>query len=120
MIRLTCLLRRKEGMSPAEFHEYWKNSHGPLVAGSKCGRYAIRYEQHPRPLDDYRSDDDRSGYDGVTVQWFESMDAYFAHMTEDDFPAILEDTARFLDTDRLEYVLTEEPRVIIEGEVNSP
>ena len=120
MIRLTCLLRRKEGMTPAEFQDYWKNQHAPLVAGSKCGAYAIRYEQHPRPLDDYRDDDDRSGYDGVTVQWFESMDAYMAHMGEDDFPAVLEDTARFLDTDSLDYVLTEEPRVIIDGDVPRP
>jgi uncharacterized protein (TIGR02118 family) len=120
MIRLTCLLRRKDGMTPAEFQDYWKNHHGPLVANSKCGRYALRYEQHPRPLDDYRSDDDRSGYDGVTVQWFESMDAYRAHMAEDDFPAMFEDISRFLDTDRLEFVLTEEPRVIVEGRIDEP
>jgi len=115
MIRLTCLLRRKEGLTPAEFQDYWENHHGPLVANSKCGRYALRYEQHPRSLDDYRGDDDRSGYDGVTVQWFESMDAYRAHMKEDDFPAMFEDIGRFLDTDRLEFVLTEEPRVIVDG-----
>ena len=118
MIKLTCLLKRKEGMTPAEFQDYWKNNHGPLVANSKCGRYAFRYEQNPRPLDDYKGDDDRSGYDGVTVQWFESMEAYYAHMGEDDFPAMLEDIAKFLDTDHLDFVLTEEPRVVIDGVVD--
>ena len=118
MIKLTCLLRRKEGLTPAEFHEYWRDHHGPLIANSSAAKYVIRYEQNPRPLSDYRDDDDRSGYDGVTVQWFESMDAYFAHMTEDDFPAMMEDIAKFLDTDHLEVVLTEEPRVIIDGAVD--
>jgi uncharacterized protein (TIGR02118 family) len=118
MIKLTCLLRRKEGMSPAEFHAYWRDHHGPLIANSSAAKYVIRYEQNPRPLDDYRNDDDRSGYDGVTVQWFESMEAYYAHMGEDDFPAMMEDIAKFLDTDHLEVVLTEEPRVIIDGEVD--
>ena len=29
MIKLTCLLKRREGMTPAEFQDYWKNNHGP-------------------------------------------------------------------------------------------
>ena len=37
-------------MTPAEFQEYWKNSHGPLIASSQCGSHVIRYEQNPRPL----------------------------------------------------------------------
>lgn len=118
MIKLTCLLKRKEGLTPAEFQDYWKNNHGPLVARTKAGQHALRYEQNPRPLDDYRSDDDRSGYDGCTVQWFASMGSYNAHMQEEDFPLIFEDIAKFLDTDHLELVLTEEPRIIMDGEVD--
>ena len=118
MIKLTCLLRRKEGLTPAEFHAYWRDHHGPLIANSSAANYVIRYEQNPRPLDDYRGDDDRSGYDGVTVQWFESMAGYHAHMGEDDFPAMMEDIAEFLDLEHLDMVLTEEPRVIIDGEVD--
>ena len=46
------------------------------------------------------------------------MDAYYAHMGEDDFPAMMEDIATFLDIDHLEVVLTEEPLVVIDGEVD--
>lgn len=118
MVKLTCLLKRREGMTPAEFQEYWRDRHGPLIANSRCGTHVIRYEQNPRPLDDYRSDDDRSGYDGVTVQWFASMAEYHAHMGEDDFPAMLEDLPRFLDLDHLDFVITEEPRVVMDGTVD--
>jgi len=118
MVKLTCLLKRKVGMTPAEFQAHWKNTHGPLIARSKSGSHVIRYEQHPRPLDDYRGDDDRSGYDGVTVQWFPSMDEYQAHMGEDDFPEVMADIANFLDLEHLDFVVTEKPWVVIDGKVD--
>jgi uncharacterized protein (TIGR02118 family) len=116
MVKLTCLLKRKEGLTPAEFRTHWVDVHGPLVANSKSGSHVVRYEQNPRPADDYRSDDDRSGYDGVTVQWFPSMAEYHAHMREDDFPSIMDDIATFLDVDHLELILTEQPLVVMDGE----
>ena len=118
MIKLTCLLKRKEGMTPAEFHAYWRDRHGPLIANGRCGTHVLRYEQNPRPLDAYHDDDDRSGYDGVTEQWFASMDEYHAHMQEEDSPAMFEDIARFLDLDHLEFVLTGKPRVVIDGDAD--
>ena len=41
MVKLTCLLKRKPGMSPETFHEYWRNHHGPLIAGQP--------QREPRP-----------------------------------------------------------------------
>jgi len=115
MVRLTCLLRRKEGLTPAEFQAHWKDVHGPLIARSQSGRHVLRYEQHPRPLEDYADDDD-AGYDGVTVQWFADMDSYRAHMGEPDFREIWADIERFLDTDRLHFVVTEHPRLVMGDE----
>ncbi len=114
MITLTCLVRRKDGMSPAEFHTYWRERHGPLVASTRSGSHVLRYEQHHRPLDDYGDVDD-GGYDGVTVQWFASMDEYKAHIAETDFAEVWADLPHFLDVDRLSFVLTEEPVVIMAG-----
>lgn len=111
MVRLTCLLRRKAGLSPTEFHEHWRTVHGPLVRSSRSGSHVLRYEQHPRPLSDYSGEDD-PGYDGVTVQWFASMDEYRAHMAE-DFAVVWADIETFLDTERLEFVVTEDPRVVM-------
>jgi uncharacterized protein (TIGR02118 family) len=112
MVRLTCLLRRKAGLSPAEFHAHWREVHGPLIAASRSGSHVVRYEQHPRALEDYAGDDD-PGFDGVTVQWFESLDAYRAHMAEPDFPDIWVDIESFLDTEKLHFILTEHPQVVM-------
>jgi uncharacterized protein (TIGR02118 family) len=113
MIKLTCLIRRKDGMSPEDFHAYWRDHHGPLVISTVSGSHVIRYEQHHRPLDDYGATDD-GGYDGVTVQLFASMDEYKAHIAEPDFADVWADLPKFLDVDRLAFVLTEEPLVIVD------
>jgi hypothetical protein len=104
VIRLTCLLRRKPGLTPQEFHEHWREVHGPLVASLKCGSHALRYEQHPRPMSDYDEEDD-GGFDG-----------YNAHTSEPDFAVMWKDVESFLDTDRLHFILTEHPRLVIGDE----
>jgi uncharacterized protein (TIGR02118 family) len=118
MVKLTCILRRKPGMSPEAFHDYWREVHGPLVAGTKSGSHVLRYEQHHRPLDDYGpggGGDGEGTYDGVTEQWFASMDEYDAHIAEPDFATVWADLPNFLDVDRLAFVLTEAPVVVMEG-----
>jgi hypothetical protein len=55
----------------------------------------------------------------VTVQWFEDMDAYRAHMAEPDFPDIWTDISNFLDTDKLHFVMTEHPRVVMGDDAGS-
>ncbi len=113
MIKLFAVVRRKPGMSPEEFHEHWREVHAPLVAASRSGSHVLRYERHPRPLDDY----DRpfaSDVDGVTVQWFASGAEFDASVAEPDYADIAADVDTFIDTDNLTWVLTEEPEVVID------
>jgi uncharacterized protein (TIGR02118 family) len=116
MVKLTCLVRRRPGMSPEEFHTYWREHHGPLVASTASGSHVVRYVQHHRSLDDYAGPDD-PGFDGVTEQWFTSMDEYRAHIAEPDFQTVWTDVESFLDVDRLFFVLTEDPVVVVSGAV---
>jgi uncharacterized protein (TIGR02118 family) len=110
VIKLICFVRRKPGMSADDFHRYWREVHGPLVARTKSGSYALRYEQNHV----VRINDDHDGYDGVTIQWYESVEAFYASASEPDFAEINEDMQKFLDTSRIEFVLTEEPDVIVD------
>jgi uncharacterized protein (TIGR02118 family) len=116
MVKLTCLVRRRAGMSPEEFHRHWRDHHGPLVASTASGSHVIRYVQHHRSLDDYSGNDD-PGYDGVTEQWFASMDEYNAHMAEPDFKTVWADVESFLDVERLEFVVTDETVVVVDGKI---
>ena len=109
MVKLICFVRRKPGMGAEEFHRYWREVHGPLVASTKSGGHALRYEQNHRVREHW----DQQGYDGVTEQWFRSVDDFFASLQEDDYHLIEEDIAKFIDVDSLEWMIAEEPEVIV-------
>lgn len=76
MIRLEFALRRKPGMSRADFQQYWRDIHGPLVAKHSTTLNIHRYIQL-HTLDDPINDAlaaARGGmepaYDGVAELWW--------------------------------------------------
>jgi uncharacterized protein (TIGR02118 family) len=107
MIRLVFLLRRKPGLSLEEFQRYWREDHGPLVAGHAKHIGALRYTQSHR-LEDAANDAmhrARGGmepaYDGVAELWWDSEAALAAGGStpagQAAGAALLEDEARFID-----------------------
>ena len=106
MIRLTFLLRHKPDMSRAEFQKYWREVHGPLVAGHAHTLNVLRYVQ-VHTLED--QDEQRAGprgvmedpYDGVAeLWWFHREDMVSAQDSSQGQAAaqeMLEDEARFID-----------------------
>ena len=107
MIRLTFVLRRKPGMSRAEFQQYWREVHGPLVARHATDLAMHRYVQ-VHTLDDPINDQlagARGGmepvYDGVAEVWWTNREALVGTFgTEAGRAAaqeLVEDEARFID-----------------------
>ena len=107
MIRLTFVLRCKSGMSRAEFQQYWREVHGPLVSKHATDLNIHRYVQ-VHTLDDPINDQlagVRGGmepvYDGVAELWWSTRDALVsASGTEAGKAAgkeLVEDEARFID-----------------------
>jgi hypothetical protein len=78
------------------------------VASTKSGGHALRYEQNHRVRDHW----DQPGYDGVTEQWFRSVDDFYASLQEDDYHLIEADIAKFIDVDSLEWMITDDAEVI--------
>lgn len=110
MIKLVAFLKRKPDMTAEEFSDHWLNRHAPLIAGTpELARHIVRYEQLP-------FDAGTEGYDGVTIQWMESRASFEAFVAE---PAYLEliypDEGRFLDRDAIVWMVSDEPRVAIDG-----
>ncbi|HSG90384.1 MAG TPA: EthD domain-containing protein [Pseudomonadales bacterium] len=107
MIRLVYLLRRREGMSLADFQRYWRETHGPLVASFATAMDVRRYVQVHAvedPVNDAMAAA-RGGmepiYDGVAELWWDSEDALRAALEapagQAAAAALLEDEARFID-----------------------
>ena len=115
MVVMYALLRRNPELSHEEFVRHWREVHGPLIAGiPELARHIVRYEQHVRHRPDSASGND--DIDGVAVQWYESIDAFAAFIAEPAYAEfIAPDERRFLDTDRIEFIVTDEPNVVIDG-----
>ena len=112
MIKLICFLRRKPGMSEADFHKHWREVHGPLVKSTKSGQYAIAYEQNHRVDAAVLAQMGAADYDGVTIQWYRSVEDFVASSREPDYAQIADDMTKFLDVDKLTWILTEEAEEI--------
>lgn len=109
-IKLVYLLRRKPGVSREEFQAYWRDKHGPFVAGLSPQFGIRRYVQShafENPLDAMMvasrgTLDER--FDGVTEIWWDSVDAFMAAAgTEEGMKAaqaFVQDEANFVDFSR--------------------
>lgn len=117
MIRLTAMLRRNPSLSADQFDAHWRGTHADLMrAVPGVGDMVVRYEQHPRAVAAGRwtgSD----GYDGVAVQWFRSLDGLDAFLRSPAYAeTVAPDERRLLDLDHCVFLLTDEPRIVIQGE----
>jgi uncharacterized protein (TIGR02118 family) len=115
VVKLMCFVKRKEGLTLEQFYEHWEGVHGPLIRSTpELARHIVRYEQHRRVSEP--SWCGTPGYDGVTIQWLESVDAFTAFCSEPKYHEVLEpDEERFLDRDNLVWMITDEPIVTMDG-----
>jgi hypothetical protein len=120
VIKLICFIKRKAGLSRSAFREHWLQRHGPLVASlPDFRRHIVRYEQNCRLDSDYERDEggEGSGYDGVTVQWFESRRDFYAFAMEPSYKdTIFIDEDRFLDRASISFVLTEDADIVFDDD----
>ena len=77
MVKFVGCARRKAGMTVAEFQDYWKNNHGPLVKSvPEFWQYVRKYVQGHTltvpvpgfPPSDYEP------FDGIAELWFDSVE----------------------------------------------
>ena len=77
MVKFVGCVRRKAGMTTAEFQDYWKNKHGPLVRSvPEFWAYVRKYVQgHTMsdPVPGFPSQDEPP-FDGIAELWFDSVE----------------------------------------------
>ena len=122
MIVITFLLRRRPDLPADEFHRYWREQHGPLVASHAHTLGVRRYSQlqatdSPMGAAIAASRNcERSDWDGVALVWFDSEDALIAagatEAGQAAGAALLEDERRFLDLERCQLFLSEDHSVV--------
>ena len=105
MIKLTFCLTRLPHLSREAFQQYWRHTHGPLVASVAETLQIRRYVQlHSLPeaanAATRVSREAPPEYDGVAELWFDSLDALAANGQRAEAQAasalLLEDERRFI------------------------
>ncbi|MBM3683023.1 MAG: EthD family reductase [Actinobacteria bacterium] len=106
MIKLTFCLRRRPDLSVEEFHRYWKDVHGPLVA-ERAAALGVRRYQQVHTLDvaglhealQARNGGAPAPFDGIAEIWIDSLEDFTAGTPEARRAAaeLLEDERRFID-----------------------
>jgi uncharacterized protein (TIGR02118 family) len=121
MIKLVFVIRRREELSPEEFHRYWLEEHGPLARTLLESLGARRYVQtHTLDTDlNARLTATRGAaeaYDGLAEVWWDSLDALFAAAGSEEGQSanqtLTEDEAKFIDFERSSFFITEEHAIL--------
>ena len=115
MIKLVCFLKRREGMTREEFYDHWENRHAPLIASTpELARHIVRYEQ--LRVTTHAEWMGTEGYDGITLQWMTGPEAFEGFIGEPKYAELIApDEQSFLDTSALVWMITEAPKVAIDG-----
>lgn len=126
MIKFVYCLRRREDVPEAEFHRYWREVHGPLVASHaevlKIRRY-VQVHTVSTPVNASMASGHGApeAYDGVAELWWDSIDDFGPHpdLPEEERQAreraaqiLFEDEQHFIDHSRSPLFLAEEHPVI--------
>ena len=76
MVKVAVMLKRKPGMSTAEFHRYWQDRHGPLGLGvPEFMRHFSKYVQCHAIAEAFSDTPGAaSQYDGRAEVWADNID----------------------------------------------
>jgi len=121
MVKLIFCLHRRPDLTEAEFHRYWRDEHGPLVARHAAVLGIRRYAQlhrAPEALNAVlaRSRSAPEAFDGVAELWFDDADALAEAAATDAGRAaaaeLAADEQRFIDHSRSPLFVAEEHWVL--------
>jgi uncharacterized protein (TIGR02118 family) len=121
MIKLVFVIRRREDLSPEEFHRYWLEEHGPLAGRLLDELGARRYVQTHTVGTDLNgalaaSRGTTEAYDGLAEIWWDSLDALLAVTSSEEGQRANEmlaaDEAKFIDFERSSFFITEEHQLL--------
>lgn len=120
-VKLVFCVRRVESLGQADFLDYWRTVHAPLVWERAAALHIRRYEQsHPLPTSASAVLAAVRGapqpFDGIASLWFDNLeDMLAAGSTADGRQAgreLLEDERNFIDLARSPIWLVEDHRFV--------
>lgn len=107
MLKCVWTMEYRDGVSPEEGLDHWRNVHGPLIAAVPG---VVKYIQN-RKIDEMAP-----GFDGVAELFFADREAYENALTTPEWQAAVDDAGTFLKADEFGAAVMEE--VVLRGEAH--
>ena len=101
MVRVHIWMRRKEGMTPQEFQEYWLTDHAPIARDGYEGLRGYTVNVVTKV-----PEGQEAPYDGVAELWWDTREDFSADMKSDAAKRATEDLANFTAQAGLVFVET--------------
>lgn len=109
MVKFTILLRRRPGLTHAQFVDYHRTTHAPLFLSVDVVKEHVRRYVQQHSLDVDLPGLPPTTIDGVTELWFDDVDSIAAVFTAESYlGTIRPDEARFLDLPACEFIVSDE------------
>jgi uncharacterized protein (TIGR02118 family) len=121
MVKLVFVIRRREELSPEEFHRYWLEEHGPLARRLLESLGVRRYVQTHTTGGELNAAlagarGTAAAFDGLAEIWWDSLDHLLAAAGSEEGQraneTLAEDEARFIDLERSSLFVTEEHTIL--------
>ncbi len=121
MIKIAFCLRKLPSLSDQEFHDYWLNTHGPLVKSVADNIGLVKYIQlHTldTPLNAIARDARGAPepFDGIAEAWWDNMESLERALndtnTEKSWALLIEDEMKFIDLPNSPVWFAEEKHII--------
>lgn len=106
MIKLVYCFRRRPGMSQADFHNYWRDVHGPIGARIPGLRRFVQSRAILLPGDARAPD-----FDGVVELWFDDARSLIEARKSAEWRESGLDERNFIDAASTAYAVTEEREI---------
>lgn len=112
--KLLCMVRKNAALERSHFHKHWLEHHGGLFINEPdLNKDILVYDQNHRSEADYEMGPERN-QDGVTEQWFESIERFYKSLKEPIQKTHVEpDVAYMLDPKGTHFIMSDLPEVII-------
>ena len=111
MLKVAVCIKRKAGMAPEPFQEYWRSRHAEVVSRLPGLR---RYVQSHARLSGYSKGE--LVHDGIAELWFDDLAALKHLAGTQEYRDLEEDEAKFIDRSAMVLMLLDE-HVILDGEI---
>lgn len=108
MIHVHYFITRKSTLDDAEFHRYWRETHGPIAARVSQSKRYLQSHRIPYP-------DTNSPYDGEAEVLIDNLEALATLRTSRGYlDGALADERNFIDLKRVEWMATRD-HVMVDG-----